>query len=265
MKPRLFVLLFAAAVLVAVATFTVYLGATTNGPTRVGQIEGEQPSAEEELAPVPTLTREPPPSPASPTPTPELAPIATPGLTLCQLPLPTAGCEITVTNVQPERLNLRESPGTDQQVIAKLSEGDIVCLLGSPALADGFQWWPVRTAEGQDGWAAAFNPDEPDKPWLTPTGRTCPSNSPLQAVIEYVATTGFDGETFEFTDPVECRQVPEEEIEIHVGKFCLLNADIGPTGATIVVGAFQSDFIWELTLELQDNTWVVTNVEYVGL
>ncbi len=91
----------------------------------------------------------------------------------CELSLPTAGCEVTVTNVQPQRLNLREDPGTDQEVIGKLSEGDIVCLLGSPALEDGIQWWPLRTAEGSEGWAAAFDPDEPTKPWLTATGRTC--------------------------------------------------------------------------------------------
>ncbi len=91
----------------------------------------------------------------------------------CQLPLPTAGCEVTVSNVQPQRLNLREGPGTDQQTIGKLSEGEAACLVGSPALAAGFQWWPVRTAEGTEGWAAVFDPAEPAKPWLTATGRTC--------------------------------------------------------------------------------------------
>ncbi len=92
----------------------------------------------------------------------------------CDLPLPTAGCELKVTNVQPQRLNLRDDAGTDQEVTGKLSEGETVCLLGSPGLADGFQWWPVRSGEGSEGWAAAFDPGEPTKPWLTATGRTCP-------------------------------------------------------------------------------------------
>ncbi len=91
----------------------------------------------------------------------------------CDLPLPTAGCELKVTNVQPQRLNMREDPGTDRQVTGKLSEGESVCLLGSPGLADGFPWWPLRSEEGTEGWAAAFDPDEPDKPWLTATGRAC--------------------------------------------------------------------------------------------
>ena len=91
----------------------------------------------------------------------------------CELSLPTAGCEVTVTNVQPQRLNLREDPGTDQEVIGKLSEGDTACLLGTPALKDDTQWWPIRSGEGIEGWAAAFDPAEPTKPWLTATGRTC--------------------------------------------------------------------------------------------
>jgi Tol biopolymer transport system component len=89
----------------------------------------------------------------------------------CQLP--TAGCEASVANIQPERLNLRDGPGTDADITSRLNEGDSVCLLGSPTLEEGFQWWPVRTAEGSEGWAAAFDPGEPDRPWLQATGATC--------------------------------------------------------------------------------------------
>ena len=91
----------------------------------------------------------------------------------CELPVPTAGCEVNVTNVDPDRLRVRQNPGTDQEIIARLSEGDAVCLLGSPALADGFQWWPVRSESGIEGWVAQGDPEEPEQPWLTPTGREC--------------------------------------------------------------------------------------------
>ncbi len=84
-----------------------------------------------------------------------------------------SGCEAQVANVDPQRLNVREDAGTEEEVIGKLLDGDTVCLLGSPALKDGIQWWPLRSAEGSEGWSAAFDPDEPDKPWLTATGRTC--------------------------------------------------------------------------------------------
>ncbi len=91
----------------------------------------------------------------------------------CGLPLPSLGCEVTVTNVDPERLRVRQDPGTDQEIIARLSEGDAACLLGSPGLADGFQWWPVRSESGIEGWVAQGDPEEPEQRWLTPTGREC--------------------------------------------------------------------------------------------
>jgi predicted DNA-binding protein YlxM (UPF0122 family) len=89
---------------------------------------------------------------------------------------PTAGCEVTVTNVQPEYLNVRKAPKqewSDPEVVGKLSEGDTVCLTGASALGGGYKWWPVIAADGTEGWAAAFDPKDPARPWLTPTGRPC--------------------------------------------------------------------------------------------
>ena len=125
----------------------------------------------------------------------------------CLLPLPTAGCEVAVTDFPAQPLDVMPNvcvvfgcgPDTGrfkeadqefwrlasevkglervvdrrQRLISNLSEGDTACLVGSPALAEGFQWWPLHTAEGTEGWAAAFDPAEPTKPWLTATGRTC--------------------------------------------------------------------------------------------
>jgi Tol biopolymer transport system component len=87
--------------------------------------------------------------------------------------LPTAGCEATVTNVRPKKLEVRKLPGVSEPVIGRMAEGDTVCLLGSPALAGRSKWWPVYSAGGLTGWAAASDPEEPDKPWITPTGREC--------------------------------------------------------------------------------------------
>lgn len=86
---------------------------------------------------------------------------------------PTAGCEARVTNVRPDALNARASPGMDQEITGKLSEGDTVCLLGAPYLGSGYKWWRVSTADGTEGWVAAFDPQEPTRLWLTPTGRPC--------------------------------------------------------------------------------------------
>ncbi len=81
-----------------------------------------------------------------------------------------------MTNVGPERLNVRKGPvgpGVDAPVVGKLSEGDVVCLIGPPWFTDGFKWWPLHAADGSEGWAAAFDPGEVNSPWLTATGETC--------------------------------------------------------------------------------------------
>ncbi len=91
----------------------------------------------------------------------------------CRLLLLAPGCAAEVTIVEPSRLNVRAYPGTDQVIIGKLAKNDIVCLLGSPAIKDNIRWWRLRTTEGTEGWAAAFDPEGPAEPWLTTAGRTC--------------------------------------------------------------------------------------------
>jgi hypothetical protein len=86
---------------------------------------------------------------------------------------PTAGCEARVTNVQPQKLNVREDPGTKGKVIGQLSEGDAVCVVSWPVYVHGHLWWPVSSRGGIAGWAAARDPAHPDIRWLTPTGQTC--------------------------------------------------------------------------------------------
>jgi len=98
--------------------------------------------------------------------------VAEPEVQPC-LPL-TAECELRVSNVAPEQLNVRNGPGQETEVMGSLSEGEIVCLTGSSVLtADGFWWWRVRLQSGVEGWAAQGDPQEPERPWLTPAGRKC--------------------------------------------------------------------------------------------
>ena len=102
---------------------------------------------------------------------PEEVVAATPQVQPC-VPL-IAHCEVKVTNVGPDQLNVREGPGKESVVKGKLSEGDIVCLTGSSVFDDGFRWWPVPWEDGLNGWVAQGDPREPDRPWLTATGRKC--------------------------------------------------------------------------------------------
>jgi hypothetical protein len=86
----------------------------------------------------------------------------------------TRGCEARVTNVAPERLNVRKEPSQRSDVTGQLSEGETVCLTGfSHFGVDGFRWWPVRSQGGVEGLVAHGDPQEPERPWLTPTGREC--------------------------------------------------------------------------------------------
>ena len=83
------------------------------------------------------------------------------------------GCEVQVTNVGTDQLNVREEAGMESVVKGKLSEGDIVCLTGSSVFDDGFRWWPVPSDVDLYDWVAQGDPKEPDRPWLTATGRKC--------------------------------------------------------------------------------------------
>jgi WD40-like Beta Propeller Repeat len=91
----------------------------------------------------------------------------------CGEPLPTAGCQVRVVGVGAPGLNMRHEPGVDKEVIGLLGEGAIACMLGSPALDRGLQWWPIRSSDGKEGWAALSDPDEPGARWLEPTGSPC--------------------------------------------------------------------------------------------
>jgi hypothetical protein len=96
---------------------------------------------------------------------------ATPQVEPC-VPL-IAHCEVKVTNVAPDQLNVREAAGQDGRVIGGLSEGEVICLTRSAVFDDDFRWWSVRSQAGLEGWVAQADPQQPERPWLTATGRKC--------------------------------------------------------------------------------------------
>ena len=102
---------------------------------------------------------------------PEEVVAATPQIQPC-VPL-TALCEVKVTNVAPDQLNVREAASQDEPVVGGLSEGEVICLTRSAAFNGGFRWWPMRSQTGLEGWVAEGDPQQPDRPWLTATGRKC--------------------------------------------------------------------------------------------
>lgn len=69
------------------------------------------------------------------------------------------GMEVEVATTGA-RLNIREWPGTDATVVAKVDPGTRLSVLGGPRQADGHTWWQVRLPDGTIGWAA--------EEWLKP-------------------------------------------------------------------------------------------------
>lgn len=65
------------------------------------------------------------------------------------------GARVAVTGTQGSGLNLRAEPGTGGQVVVNAPEGAVLTVVEGPQEADGYAWWKLRTAEGQEGWGAA--------------------------------------------------------------------------------------------------------------
>ncbi|MEJ7678418.1 MAG: SH3 domain-containing protein [Segetibacter sp.] len=61
-----------------------------------------------------------------------------------------AGTKATVTT-DSSNLNVRKGPGTDQPIVGKAAHGSTVTLVSQT----NDQWWLVRTANGEEGYAYA--------------------------------------------------------------------------------------------------------------
>ncbi len=50
---------------------------------------------------------------------------------------------------ETSNLNIRKGPGTDQPIVGKAAHGEIITLISRA----NDQWWLVRTADGEEGYA----------------------------------------------------------------------------------------------------------------
>jgi hypothetical protein len=93
---------------------------------------------------------------------------------------------------------------------------------------------------------------------------TATANSAIGAVAVYVTETGLDGEIFDVTEPINCNafvDIPEEQQPR--GKICIYfnNSEFTETSGVMEIRAYGTGATWDLTLELQDLSWVVTGAE----
>src|SRR5919199_6258057 len=109
----------------------------------------------------PTATIPPPPLPPTPTPLPSQTalPAPTPTATL----QPNGSAVITGAEGSPVRVRVR--PGTNQRIVARLSEGTVVHILDGPQQAGGLAWWRIERG-GTRGWVA--------EPYLQPAPAPTP-------------------------------------------------------------------------------------------
>ena len=112
--------------------------------------------------------------------------------------------------------------------------------------------------------------DAPSAPAGSPTADgaeaspTVTGNSVIGAVTAYVTETGLDGETFKVTNPINCNAFVEVlEEEGPIGQICInfSNSEFSDASGVIEVREYGTEATWDLTLELQNISWVVTGAE----
>lgn len=112
---------------------------------------------------------------------------------------------------------------------------------------------------------AAACGDDGDEAPTVPANTSTVSPSPIADVVAaYVGETGLGGDTFEMSEPGNCKAiVHEEEMEAATGKVCIhfANSQFGETSGAAEVWVYGTGAAWELTFELQDGDWVVVGAE----
>ena len=60
--------------------------------------------------------------------------------------------EDAIVTTGGDKLNVRTGAGSGNDLAFQLDEGARVTLLDAPEVVNGFQWWHIRTEDGQEGW-----------------------------------------------------------------------------------------------------------------
>jgi hypothetical protein len=118
-----------------------------------------------------------------------------------------------------------------------------------------------------------------------PPGPSSPARTfallPIEAISaagDYIGATGFDGQTFDLTDPAGCEAIQEEERAATTdeerqqiadktrGRLCI-NRTISllkDDEAAVVVQEYLTGVGWVLRMEETDGVWAVTLVQQLG-
>ncbi|GEM_PF-991418 len=111
----------------------------------------------------------------------------------------TVGGQATIRTTDGDALNVRSGSGTGFAIVVKVEPGSVVDLLEGPQPADGYVWWRIRLASGQEGWAVESAENEitlvPGAGTFVPSNVNQAANPSVSSALAindsaYVALTG---------------------------------------------------------------------------
>lgn len=111
---------------------------------------------------------------------------------------------------------------------------------------------------GDDDLEPTPNPTETSTP--EPGRRT----DAIEALRMYLETEGLDGMPGALTNPAECENLPEDNLE---GDYCVIDTSVfGPALAIILVGAAEDPMneAWQVRAVLGDGSWQVIETVNLG-
>jgi uncharacterized protein YgiM (DUF1202 family) len=79
---------------------------------------------------------------------------------------PRVGERVRVTMANGGQLSVRETPGTDANLVTRVDPGQEFTVTGGPQNVGGYTWYQIRSDSGEiEGWAAESDGTER---WLSP-------------------------------------------------------------------------------------------------
>lgn len=107
------------------------------------------------LPPLPTPTTSLPPGStgAVATVTITAAPVGT--VTPTPEPQIAIGGHVVIHGTGEDKLRCRAGPGLAEELVIVLDEGTRLSIMDGPVPVDDYEWWKIKTEDGQVGWAAS--------------------------------------------------------------------------------------------------------------
>jgi hypothetical protein len=99
----------------------------------------------------------------------------------------------------------------------------------------------------------------PTGPTASPVPTQAPNEAALAAAEAYLTSDGVDGETGEFTEPLNCNDATEDS----PGRFCIHDAFTTYAPGLVILRFGEKDdpeaMVWEIRLAPGDDGWQVTS------